>query len=374
MPKESTKKQKPIKGVYSYELDKYVPGDQKNVKQKKENVLDEIIKSEEEELAMEAKRIRVKTYIAKQTKELKALEGETGSTEPTKPSAGAGLLSYMIGQGMTPEKANAFVKGLDNEAIAKLQMLSSSPTGQNALLPFLLVAKRPETSTKDLLDLQTKYFDKALEIAEIRAKPEPKPTVQGDTISLMRDMLGEIRKEREARLEDKIGVLEKEIRESRFDPKAYIASLREQAETLGYSRGSGGTSELDIKLENMRESHDLRMHETNLELQKWMLEKEMERDKWTMLGGLFRPTASIFAQPAQDAMRNLGRKASDQLRPQQQRRVKQAPKTSTELTGPCHSCGKTIIIKPPYPTEIVCSNCGELNKVELTSEQQPRTP
>ena len=124
--------------------------------------IDDVLEEEEEDLAREAKKTRLeeiitgrKKRIAEDQRDIRILKGheeEASSDVSVTPNVTAALVETLISSGVDSEKANAFIKGLDQESVAKLALLSGSQKGSQSLVPLFLLAKQPTSTVNDLIE------------------------------------------------------------------------------------------------------------------------------------------------------------------------------------------------------------------------------
>lgn len=277
------------------------------------------------------------------------------------------ILGFLASQGLKGEDAAKFMKALDEETIMKLNMLSSSPQGQNALLPLMLFGRQPQTTVKDMSEISKGYVDTAVKLVEtMRPKEEKKEGVGEPFITLFSKTLDELKETRLQMMQKDIGNLEKKIEEARVDPRAYLKSIREDAELLGLGRREGLSDDAHLKAVEIQTGVQLQIEKMRMEHEDRLMGIQAEREKWNAIRETFAPMLAIGAQPIAEGLRKVGRTVGSQI--QRGTPPAQTPPTGTgpTISIPCPQCQTPLSFMPPYPEEVKCPHCGlERSFVEL---------
>ena len=344
---------------------------------KNKNPLDEAIEEEDIELAREAKRLRLQQAVTERRKRLQELEGE-GASSATTPSVAASLASILGIYGGDQQKVDEVLTNLSPEAMRNLILLTSASSGNpNMLLPIAMMT-RAEAKPTEIADTVAKYVElmqgskgvgTTSETVEIVDKVinAVKPS-QGE--GYVKPLVDELKEARKQIQEQRFREIEKKIEETKQPhPREFFEEFQKDAETFGFApKAAGKVGEMDLKLEEMRESHELKLAEINLNLQKWMYEREMEREKWDVARDLISPVVAVAGKPIEEGLRQLGRGGAP------------PPKTAVMNVPVECTCGFKQFIQFPVgamPEKIKCPQCGGLlgrEVEEKTWEAQGEQP
>lgn len=310
---------------------------------------------------------------AEERSKRRKIESGVSESESTMTS----LLAFLTQQGVKGEDAAKFIKALDEETIMKLNMLSASPQGQNALMPLLLFSRQPQTNLKDLSDISKGYVDTAVKLVETMRPPErgEKEGPEGAFLTLFSKTLDELKETRMGLLQNQISNIEKKIEETRFSPRDYIKSLREDAEAIGLGRREGVSDETQLKIAEIQTHTQLELEKMRMEREDRLLQMQGEQAKWNAIRETFSPMLAVGAQPIAEALRNVGRKVGAQV--QKSPSAPGAPPVpGPSISIPCPQCGSTLgPFQPPFPEAVKCQSCGlEKTFMELMTPPGQRPP
>ena len=290
--------------------------------------------------------------------------------------------------GKTPEQINQILEKLTPEKVQMLQLMSADPN-QAATLTQLIGKQTSVNDTIQLIKLITDMnnprnqgFTMQGMAALIKAlKGEEKGSSMKDAIALVKPIYEAIGQGNSKAYELHIKRLEERVKST-----PSMAEQIQHTKALATSLGLTSTNkqpEFDLKLEDMRQGHDLDMERIRWEQQKYMLESEKERDKWGAIQQTFAPILQMNAPAIREGVKGLARTvgqsftgqpeqpANPNAPPQQQIASFECPKCKAQLNVP---------IPPNAPEEvpIKCPKCGTVTPANLgeggTTPSQRKPP
>jgi hypothetical protein len=171
-------------------------------------------------------------------------------------------------------------------------------------------------------------------------------------VELMMDLVKETVKEPIKELSDRM-----QPQPSVFEQILTNDALFQRAKEIGiFGRHDSGaaTSDMDLKIEQLRTERDLELKKIDLEWKKSMLERDAQDKRTDAVLTALAPLSAVFAGPVNQRMRQLGQQQAASHEPP----VDVPPQSSTIMLR-C-SCGyegtKTFIGSPPKI--IKCPNCN----------------
>lgn len=132
--------------------------------------LDSILDQQDQELVRATKRLQVEKVkveqeksIAKDRAEMVGYENVLRQAGPSSvaPSTLNAMIKAFIDSGVDPEKTNAFFKGLDEEALARMAIISGGSRAES-LMPLIFMAKQKGTTADELIRVGELFVDKAM--------------------------------------------------------------------------------------------------------------------------------------------------------------------------------------------------------------------
>jgi len=247
--------------------------------------IDEEIKREDEDLAREARRLRLQEIVERRKKKLEQLKASGQQTKEISRVGTDFLSGIMQVAQVDPARAKEFLGSLTQEDIAKLSMLSAVGKGGGgsiqAMLPFL---KSKETSVKDIVTIvkmmQQQPTDKPLSLEGIAALFKVIQEAQGprgptsDPYKAAYDLLKPFF--------DQLAVKDREFYNSQLvaaraqnvDPIQYLMKLKEVAPQIGFVPSSQ-VGQPNLEIEKLR----MQRHEQDLTHDRWKYEREYQQRK-----------------------------------------------------------------------------------------------
>lgn len=138
--------------------------------------------------------------------------------------------------------------------------------------------------------------------------------------------------------------------------------------------GQGGPkSMVDLKIEEMRESHDLDVEKIRWEQKKFLLTAENDKEKWSRLQETFGPMIQMAAPEVRNAIRELGKSVGRSLGNPKSNHSVEAETEKFECPR-CHAALKVPVPQdmPENTSEIKikCPKCGEITNVPVEKDVQ----
>jgi len=297
-------------------------------------------------LKIERDLLKMQAETEKMRQELEKMKSSGNSSNPDSQSTAlAGIVAALIKAGVKPEQANEFLSKMNPEALAAL----ASMTSNNPYLPvFLFLASQsrgqsPQSLTvKDVIELNKNVYDLAKDIGQSR---EGKG---GDTsiIGIVKEMVGMVKDITAQQLLDKLDEIKDAVssRGSIWDE-----ILEDEKKFMRFKELFGGSSmnpEIQLKLEEMRQQHELNLKKLDIELMKLRNEMLESRRKTKMFTQSLRKIGEAVAEGLVEA----GGEGEEYQ------------KTSTATTEPtpttmkCPKCGADIPNVKPGAT-VTCPSC-----------------
>lgn len=153
----------------------------------------------------------------------------------------------------------------------------------------------------------------------------------------------------------------KEIKDNQ--PPDLVEQVKYVKEMSGALGLGNSRSEIDLKLEEMRENKEIDMKRLDWEQEKWKMEQEADQNKWEQI-------SKILSGPLGQAVQGIGNAGADRLRGGRGNPAAQAPKV---VQTQCPNCGNRIFVDAEADTAI-CGNCGAILQKSGGVAQAPATP
>ena len=173
---------------------------------------------------------------------------------------------------------------------------------------------------------------------------------------------------------DQLTNKDKEIMQMRMDqiekrlttqvsPQDYIKTIKQTSEELGLS--SAGKGEIDIKLEEMRQAHDVDMAKLGFETRKWEHQKDSEGKTIEQVKDLIK---TVTEGPVGEVLKSLGDAGADKIRGS-------GKKNSPNIVPiTCPNCQGKFPANDQL-TKINCPLCGaELQKATVPTPPNVQSP
>jgi DNA-directed RNA polymerase subunit RPC12/RpoP len=221
---------------------------------------------EEREGREELKRLKMEREKLKLMAENEKLrqEVERYTANPGGPSALGAITAALIKAGVKPEEASEFLTKMNPEALATLTSLTSS----NPYLPVLMYllsharGQSPQAMTvKDVVEINKNTLDLAREISSSKGGGE------GGVVTVLKSLVDSIKDIYQQQLVGKLDELKNAL-----TGKSGIEAILEDGEKFRRFKelfgGSTSNPEVQIQLEKLRQEHEVRMKQLDIELLK----------------------------------------------------------------------------------------------------------
>jgi DNA-directed RNA polymerase subunit RPC12/RpoP len=340
------------------------------------DVLDEGVRSEDEELVREAKRKRLEEIILERQariEELKRKLGKSneGSSTPSPSTAGT-LAATLIQSGASPEKVNEFLKKLDPEALGALIALSSNNPAL-ALMAFAMGQRKSEPLTvKDVIEISREMRSQGvqpninIDVAKLVEAAKSQP--QGADVTEVTKALIEAIKtgieigKTAGKPEREQSWLEKLLSSPEGIRTAKELGLFGGTQNIEYLKLLKEIKESDRRFEREMKESDRRFQ---LLLKKMEEEKELrrqkaqlERQKSELISGALKRIGMAVARGLSEA--GEGGAETGEVSGAEAKKAQPKAEGKNVRTYTCEDCGSTISVPANMKkgSKVVCAKCG----------------
>ncbi len=339
--------------------------------------IEEELEAEEEELAREARRLRLEEIVAKRRRRLQEAQGGLVVSNPTLNQGMTFATNFVAALIQDPNVQKQWLSLSDEDRAKIIQsvnmlMMSSgaaASSGSNiaVMLPFMMSALKsnPGMDAKGLVELiktvsppqqvDLKGIAELINATKTPVQQQPQ-TVESLFDKFVKPVMDELKATREELAKERLARLEKEIVELRSRPGFAEELARKKEELAMFREMFGGGESTDKEIELARLELEKWKTEKEWEMQKWQMEmglkRESEKEKWDTVKKLLTPTLKR-ASPLIDAAINRGKQTLSTAR------VPRSPPQQAQNVFNCTKCGTSIPLEgPPFPDEITCPECG----------------
>jgi len=328
------------------------------------NPLDDELASEDAMLARDLKTMRVeelnmkrRARMAKLQKEIDKLEKETEK----KDSGDSDIPRMSVG--MAQQIANLPPGERDKvlQTYAMFRSMDQSKGRGDSLLPLLIgFSKSNPGSSQSDIATYAKAMSDQLKIGMDLMKAvqtKEKPSNVMDFMKVMKDLIVEgVRN-------PLLQAIEKtQPQASAFEQILLNPEMRSAAKEMGMFGGNEprtGSTDIDLKIEELRSSNRLEVKKLDLEWRKSLLERESNDRRTDAVLTALAPLSAILSGPVDQRMRQFGQQQAAAHTPP----MNPPPPLDNQIMIKC-SCGHMgpITFEGPSPEKINCPSCGlELN-------------
>ena len=331
----------------------------------RQNPLDAELAHEDAMLAQDLKSMRVEEMVLKRRKRMKQYEKEIEDLDDPSKSK-----KRTASPGISVAMARQIAKLPEAEQEKIIQTFSifrniDDPVDRGSLLLPMLVGyskKNPQSSQMDMATYakaMTDQFKLGIDVMKT-AMPQRQESSQGiEMIKIFGDLIKENIKQPMAEM-----MRQMQPQQSAFEQIITNPDLYSRAKEIGFfgrSDRTGGSTDIDLKIEQLRGEREMSGRKMDLEWKIKMLEMdEKSKRSDTMLQAL-TPLSALFAGPIDQRMRNMGRQqAQPQYSPPPQHNPAPPNQPQTTIDITCTECGykgEQPIVGPP-PPQITCPGCG----------------
>jgi len=333
--------------------------------------LDRELEEEERMEAQDMRKMRIEEAKARRRKRIIQLQkeieelDEDDSKEKVEASSGANL-AMAKELSRLPDKEKQKVV----QTYAMIKQAEKSGNDMSGWLPMLIgfTRENPEASKNDMLDYIKAMNEMTKMNVDMVRGNQPQTGAQNNLeyIKLFKDMFQDTLKKPLEDMEERL-----QPRYSPFEQILLNPELYERAQNMGLFGGQksspGETSELDLKLEQMRQQHDLKMKEFDLQNKKMMMEQQSKQERNQNLLQALLPLSGLLAGPANKKMRQLGQSTAKKMPNPDIERQEQgqgsggkAGQETQPVAIKCLECGYEGVenLPIPIPDQLKCPACN----------------
>lgn len=323
--------------------------------------------------------------IEKLRSEIQRIRKESGTVEP---ETARGFIGQILAANLSdPARAKVFLDALGEEDLQKLSFLMAAESDRSGAIMNLL--KSPGTNIRDIVEIVklmrpsnggvdlkgiAEVFKMGIEAARSN-QPPPQSQEQGFKYvyeTFVKPFTEALSAQQQETMNARVDALKAQIPPP-IDQQ--IASIKKMAGDLGLA-GGGKTSEVDLRLEEMRQSHDLDLERIRWEQQKFMLQSEAERDKWGAIQQTFAPVFAMAAPEIRNQLRKAGGEVGKMLNPGNPQKGPSTEQQIAPFTCPQCNAELTVPIPPNAPdvVPIKCPKCGTVTEAQIKSQTGEAPP
>lgn len=271
----------------------------------------------------------------------------------------------------TPGEIKEILNGMTPEMIHNLQLLTSSlETNQlSPVLAYLRDGNNKKDNTTELLlrllleksnppppqqqnmgEFMTGLAALLKTVKDEKTVPPPpqQQTTALDVLKVVmeinRPLLDNLKQKDKELIDAKLKEMEAKMPGSLDEQIKYV---KDMAPLLGI--GQGGTNELDLRLEAMKQSRDIDFKKLEWEQKKYEMEADADTHKWDQIG-------KIFEGPLGDVVKNFGAAGAERVRGKSNVTSGKIPKP---VQTQCPNCSSAIYVDADVDTA-VCGHCGAI--------------
>ncbi len=296
-------------------------------------------------------------------------------------------LAELLFAGRPPEEIKQIINSLTEEEIHKLAYMASA-MNNNKLSEFREYMRQPSTSMKEVVDAikigteiakpqqqpqgsisdiaksMAEMFKTGVEVGRGQTQPQQPQPNSFEMMKQYHDMflkpvLDKLDSKEQKMLKMRMNQIKNKIT-AQVSPQDYIKTIKQTSQELGLS--SAGKGEIDIKIEEMRQAHDVDMAKLGFETRKWEHQKDSEGRTIEQVKDLVK---TVTEGPVGKALEALGEAGADKIRGSPKKN------SSNIIQVTCPNCqgkfqGNDQLAK------IYCPLCGaELQKATAPTPQPP---
>ena len=195
------------------------------------------------------------------------------------------------------------------------------------------------STTEGIIKSMAEMFKTGVDIGRSQVTPQQQPSTL-ETIKQYNDMfLKPVLDQLAGKDRENLELRMRHVESQRVDPLEYLKSIKQASADLGLSQNT--RNEIDLKLEEMREMHDIEMAKYGLETRKWEWQKANEGKTIEQAKDLIK---TVTEGPIGKAIENLGSGAADKIR------------GGSLVKVQCPNCKGTFGANPALTT-VTCVHC-----------------
>jgi len=357
---DESKKLVPPKGKKTHTemlIDPSLSGGYKRVRRK--SALDDEFEADDEMQARELRDLRTEEMMVKRQARIAKARREI--EEPSVEAKVEGETKFS-GISMTVARQIAALPDEERNRVLETYMLMQAAEAKqaNAMLPAIVGFARanPGSSSNQFMDYAKAMADQFKTGLEVAQKMTPTQAPQQDPwkpLEFVTDLI-----------KDSVREPMEKISQSMHPQPGFFESLLmnpelfERAKDLGiFGRREGGvgTSEMDLKIEELRSTNQLELKKLDLEWRKSLLEREAQDKRTDAILTALAPISAVFAGPVNQRMRQFGQQQASAYNPSGPPGVMPPPSNTILIRCSCGYKGPMTFPGPP-PDIVNCPSCG----------------
>lgn len=353
---------------------------------KKKGSISRIVEEEAQNAEEELKASRLRRLIAEEKAREREAKNQGVPLDPRRSRSFSEQIMNIAE--VDPEKAKAILNALGPDDINKLATLNAMENDRAGA--FLSLAKNTGTDVKDLIEIvkltrpnnsitlegMAKVFDSAINAVKSQGPPPDQKGMEYFWEKLISPFINRLSEKDKEVFDAKLDSVRRDIPPPL---QQQIEHTRQVASMLGFGE-SKAKPEYDLKLEEMRQSHDIDMKKLEWEEKKYFLGQEAEREKWRAIQETFSPIFSMASPEIQRQLRNLGTEAGKALgglggNPNSNPNLASA-QTPQVAPFTCPNCDQQMNVPYPLPQGVQgvkCPSCGTTTPIQYQGSEQPTT-
>jgi len=349
---------------------------------RRKSSLDDELEAEDDMQARELRDLRVKKLTLKREAEVAKLEREIKEIAELPAEPKTREAPKIPGISINVARQIAALPEEERNRVLETYMLMQAAEAKqaNAVLPAIVGFARanPGSSPNQYMDFAKAMSDQFRTGVEVAQKMAPPQQDQWKPVEIMMEMAKE-RSEAKVDPWKPVEMVMDMVKESVREPLDRMSQsmhpqtgffesllmnpeLFDRAKDLGIfggrHEGGAGTSEMDLKIEQLRTERDLGMKKIDLEWKKSMLERESQDKRTDNLLAALAPLSAVLAGPVNQRMRQFGQQQAYTHNPGGPPGA--IPPLENTILIKC-SCGYQgpMTFPGPPPDTIPCPSCGQ---------------
>ena len=335
---------------------------------RRKSALEEEFEAEDDAQARELRELRVEEMLMKRRARITKLQREIKEIEGPPAEAKTEEAPKIPGISINVARQIAALPEEERQRVLETYVLMQAAEAKhaNAVLPAIVGFARanPGSSQNQFMEYakaMSDQFRTGVEVAQKMAPQVPPQPPQQDQWKPMEMIMGLVKDSVKEPLEK---MSERMVPQpSAFEQILMDDRLFNRAKDLGIFGGrreaGTGTSEMDLKIEELRTERDLGLKKLDLEWRKSMLEREASDKRTDAVLTALAPLSALFAGPVSQRMRQFGQQQAAAHNPGVTPTTVKQPAANTVLIQcPCGYQG-TMSFPGSIPSILNCPKCDQ---------------